>query len=361
MTNISEDLIYEALKKIEDPSQSKDIVSLGLINNITVKDSNVAVTLEVPVHRGSSMEPIRKLAQETVLNIKGVTSATVVVTAHENKEKTSTFDSEKEEKVEKVLESNVKRFVAIGSGKGGVGKSTTSVNLAIALKLEGYNIGLLDADVYGPSQPRMLGVSGRPASVGGDMVAPLQNFGISLMSMGLLVPDDTAMIWRGPMVQSALTQMLNSVAWGDLDVIVIDLPPGTGDIQISLAQQVNLAGAIIVSTPQDIALLDVVKALTMFQKANVPVLGMIENMSYWSCPDCGRVDHIFGEGGVKAEAKKRNIDLLGEIPISVDVRKSSDAGIPIIISEPESIQSQNYRLIAKSIIKSIKLDEEELS
>ena len=361
MTNIKEGLILEALKEIEDPSQSKDIVSLGLINNITIKDSNVAVTLEVPVHRGASMEPIRKLAQERVLNIKDVTSATVVVTAHENKEKTSTFETDKEDKVEKVLESNVKRFVAIGSGKGGVGKSTTSANIAIALKLEGYKVGLLDADVYGPSQPRMLGVSGRPASVGGDMVAPLQNYGISLMSMGLLVPDDTAMIWRGPMVQSALTQMLNSVAWGDLDVIVIDLPPGTGDIQISLAQQVNLAGAIIVSTPQDIALLDVVKALTMFQKANVPVLGMIENMSYWSCPDCGRVDHIFGEGGVKAEAKKRNIDLLGEIPISVDVRKSSDAGIPIIISEPESIQSQNYRLIAKSIIKSIKLDEEELS
>ncbi|WP_443643270.1 Mrp/NBP35 family ATP-binding protein [Candidatus Levibacter sp. Uisw_134_01] len=361
MTNINEDLILEALKEIEDPSQSKDIVSLGLINNITIKDSNVAVTLEVPVHRGASMEPIRKLAQERVLNIKDVTSATVVVTAHENKEKTSTFETDKEDKVEKVLESNVKRFVAIGSGKGGVGKSTTSANIAIALKLEGYKVGLLDADVYGPSQPRMLGVSGRPASVGGDMVAPLQNYGISLMSMGLLVPDDTAMIWRGPMVQSALTQMLNSVVWGDLDVIVIDLPPGTGDIQISLAQQVNLAGAIIVSTPQDIALLDVVKALTMFQKANVPVLGMIENMSYWSCPDCGRVDHIFGEGGVKAEAKKRNIDLLGEIPISVDVRKSSDAGIPIIISEPESIQSQNYRLIAKSIIKSIKLDEEELS
>jgi|TARA_B100000767_G_scaffold102609_1_gene98495 ATP-binding protein involved in chromosome partitioning len=360
MTNINRDLILEALKEIEDPSQSKDIVSLGLVNSITIKDSNVAVTLEVPVHRGASMEPVRKLAQARVLKINGVTSATVVVTAHENKEKTSTFSKDKEDKVEKVLESNVKRFVAIGSGKGGVGKSTTSVNLAIALKLEGYSVGLLDADVYGPSQPRMLGVSGRPASVGGDMVAPLQNFGISLMSMGLLVPDDTAMIWRGPMVQSALTQMLNSVAWGDLDVIVIDLPPGTGDIQISLAQQVNLAGAVIVSTPQDIALLDVVKALTMFQKANVPVLGMIENMSYWSCPDCGRVDHIFGEGGVKAEAKKRNIDLLGEIPISVDVRKSSDAGIPIIISEPESIQSQNYRLIAKSIIKSIKLDEEEL-
>ena len=256
---------------------------------------------------------------------------------------------------------NGTRFtILVSSAKGGVGKSTLAINLAFALQNLGFKIGILDADVYGPSQPRMLGVSGRPASVGGDMVAPLQNYGISLMSMGLLVPDETAMIWRGPMVQSALTQMLNSVAWGSLDIIVIDLPPGTGDIQISLAQQVNLAGAVIVSTPQDIALLDVIKALTMFQKANVPVLGMIENMSYWSCPDCGRVDHIFGEGGVKAEAKKRGIEMLGEIPISSQVRKSSDSGIPIIISEPKSVQSKNYRNIAKAIIKSVKIDEEEL-
>jgi len=360
MTNITEELILKTLGEVKDPSQSKDIVSLGLVTNVNIKDSNVSVTLEVPVHRGSAMEPIRKLAQEKIIKINGVTSATVVVTAHENKQKSTISLTDKDDIKEKIIESNVKRFVAVGSGKGGVGKSTTSVNLAIALKLQGYSVGLLDADVYGPSLPRMLGVSGRPASVGGDMVAPLQNFGISLMSMGLLVPDDTAMIWRGPMVQSALTQMLNSVAWGDLDVIVIDLPPGTGDIQISLAQQVNLAGAVIVSTPQDIALLDVVKALTMFQKANVPILGMIENMSYWSCPDCGRVDHIFGKGGVKAEAKKRGLDLLGEIPISAEVRKSSDSGIPIIISDPESIQSKNYRIIAKSIIKSIKLDEEEL-
>jgi len=360
MTNITQELILKTLSEVKDPSQSKDIVSLGLVSNVNIKDSNVSVTLEVPVHRGSAMEPIRKLAQEKIIKINGVTSATVVVTAHENKKKSTISLSEKDDTIEKIIESKVKRFVAVGSGKGGVGKSTTSVNLAIALKLEGYSVGLLDADVYGPSLPRMLGVSGRPASVGGDMVAPLQNFGISLMSMGLLVPDDTAMIWRGPMVQSALTQMLNSVAWGDLDVIVIDLPPGTGDIQISLAQQVNLAGAVIVSTPQDIALLDVVKALTMFQKANVPILGMIENMSYWSCPDCGRVDHIFGKGGVKAEAKKRGLDLLGEIPISAEVRKSSDSGIPIIISDPESIQSKNYRIIAKSIIKSVKLDEEEL-
>ena len=360
MTELNKDLILDTLKKVQDPSQSKDIVTLGLVGNITIKDSNVAVTLEVPVHRGASMEPIRQLAQQNILRIDGVTSATVVVTAHDNKHNKTTDNVKTDKTVEKVIESKVRRFIAVGSGKGGVGKSTTSVNLAIALKLEGYKVGLLDADVYGPSQPRMLGVSGRPASVGGDMVAPLQNYGISLMSMGLLVPDDTAMIWRGPMVQSALTQMLNSVAWGNLDIIVIDLPPGTGDIQISLAQQVNLAGAVIVSTPQDIALLDVVKALTMFQKANVPVLGMIENMSYWSCPDCGRIDHIFGEGGVKAEAKKRGIEMLGEIPISSQVRKSSDSGIPIIISEPKSVQSKNYRNIAKSIIKSVKIDEEEL-
>ena len=360
MINITEDLILQALSEVEDPSQSKDIVSLGLVSHINIKKSNVGVTLEVPIHRGSSMEPIRKLSQEKIMKIKGVTSATVVVTAHERKQKEPVNISNDDEIKQKVIESNVKRFVAVGSGKGGVGKSTTSVNLAIALKLEGYSVGLLDADVYGPSQPRMLGVSGRPASVGGDMVAPLQNFGISLMSMGLLVPDDTAMIWRGPMVQSALTQMLNSVAWGNLDIIIIDLPPGTGDIQISLAQQVNLAGAVIVSTPQDVALLDVVKALTMFQKANVPIIGMVENMSYWSCPDCGRVDHIFGKGGVKAEAKKRGIDLLGEIPISIDVRKGSDSGIPIIISDPESIQSKNYRIIAKSILKSIKIEEVEV-
>ena len=204
------------------------------------------------------------------------------------------------------------------------------------------------------SRPKSKEVNGK------QLIVPAENYDVKILSIGFFAEVNQAIVWRGPMVQSALTQMLNSVAWGNLDVIVIDLPPGTGDIQISLAQQVNLAGAVIVSTPQDIALLDVVKALTMFQKANVPVLGMIENMSYWSCPDCGRVDHIFGEGGVKEESKKRDIELLGEIPISVQVRKSSDSGIPIIISEPESIQSQKYRDIAKKLVRSIKLDEEEL-
>jgi ATP-binding protein involved in chromosome partitioning len=273
-----------------------------------------------------------------------------MVTAHATTESQQASEEALPPLREKVLESKVRRFVAVASGKGGVGKSTTAVNLAVALQLEGLRVGLLDADVYGPSQPRMLGVSGRPAAAGGDMVKPLENYGVKLMSMGLLVPDDTAMIWRGPMVQSALTQMLDAVAWGVLDVIIIDLPPGTGDIQISLAQQVRLAGAVIVSTPQDIALLDVIKALTMFEKAEVPVLGMIQNMASWQCPDCGRIDHIFGDGGVAREAKKRGIDLLGEIPLSLAVRSGSDAGTPIVVAEPQSVQAKTYRKIARNLM-----------
>ena len=329
MQAVTEEQILAALSAVQDPSQNKDIVALGLVQAIQIKDSNISFMLVVPPHRGPAMEPIRKRAEQVALSIEGVTSATVLVTAHESRAdglsaSSSSSGTAAGQVKEKILESKVRRFIAVASGKGGVGKSTTAVNLAIALKLEGLRVGLLDADVYGPSQPRMLGVSGKPPAVGGDMVAPLENYGIKLMSMGLLVPDDTAMIWRGPMVQSALTQMLNSVAWGELDVIVIDLPPGTGDIQISLAQQVNLAGAVIVSTPQDIALLDVVKALTMFEKANVPILGMVQNMAVWHCPDCGRVDHIFGEGGAAEEASRRGIDLIGDIPLSLAVRQGSD-------------------------------------
>ena len=351
---LTPEFILQALSCVEDPSQNSDIVALGLVQAIQIKDSNVSFMLVVPPHRGPAMEPVRKAAEQAVLALDGVTSATVLVTAHESREGSpagGAADTQAGQTREKVLESKVRRFVAVASGKGGVGKSTTAVNLAVALKLEGLRVGLLDADVYGPSQPRMLGVSGKPPAVGGEMVAPLENYGIKLMSMGLLVPDDTAMIWRGPMVQSALTQMLNAVAWGELDVIVIDLPPGTGDIQISLAQQVNLAGAVIVSTPQDIALLDVVKALTMFEKAGVPVLGMVQNMAVWQCPDCGRTDHIFGEGGAAEEARRRGIELLGDIPLSMAVRQGSDSGLPIILSEPNSPHAAAYKQIAVSLIE----------
>ena len=350
MAKLTEEIILKALSTVQDPSQGSDIVALNLVTAIQIKETNISFALQVPPHRGPAMEPVRRAAEQVVLQIEGVTSATVMVTAHATNETVQAPEESPTLSREKILESKVRRFVAVASGKGGVGKSTTAVNLAVALQLEGLRVGLLDADVYGPSQPRMLGVSGRPAAAGGDMVKPLENYGVKLMSMGLLVPDDTAMIWRGPMVQSALTQMLDAVAWGVLDVIIIDLPPGTGDIQISLAQQVNLAGAIVVSTPQDIALLDVVKALTMFEKAEVPVLGMIQNMAFWQCPDCGRTDHIFGDGGAAREAKKRGIELLGEIPLSLAVRAGSDAGTPIVVAEPQSAQAKTYREIAKKLM-----------
>ncbi len=350
MTKLTEEIILKALSTVQDPSQGNDIVALNLVTAIQIKDTNISFALQVPPHRGPAMEQVRLAAEKAALHIDGVTSATVMVTAHAANETVQVSEESPTLSREKILESKVRRFVAVASGKGGVGKSTTAVNLAVALQLEGLRVGLLDADVYGPSQPRMLGVSGRPAAAGGDMVKPLENYGVKLMSMGLLVPDDTAMIWRGPMVQSALTQMLDAVAWGILDVIIIDLPPGTGDIQISLAQQVKLAGAIVVSTPQDIALLDVVKALTMFEKAEVPVLGMIQNMAFWQCPDCGRTDHIFGDGGAAREAKKRGIELLGEIPLSLAVRSGSDAGTPIVVAEPQSAQAKTYREIAKKLM-----------
>lgn len=350
---VTADQIKAVLANIADPSQNKDIISLGMLDGITVSDNKVMVTLAVPPHRGPAMEPLRQQIEAAIRNLDGVVAATVVITAHNNASAQAQKPTDKTEATpakEKTLHSSVRRFIAIASGKGGVGKSTTATNLAIALKLEGLRVGLLDADVYGPSQPRMMGVSGRPQAVGGDMVAPLENYGVKVMSMGLLVPDETAMIWRGPMVQSALTQMLNAVVWGELDVIVIDLPPGTGDIQISLAQQVNLAGAVIVSTPQDIALLDVVKALTMFDKAEVKVLGFIQNMAVWVCPDCGRKDHIFGEGGAAREAEKRNISMLGEIPLSINIREASDEGKPIVVAEPKSPQAAEYRRIARQLV-----------
>ena len=357
MAEITEDDVIAALQDVVDPSQGRSVVDLGMVSTVHVKQTNISFALEVPAHRGPAMEPVRQAAEKAARAIPGVTSATVVVTAHSGT--ASAADAAPDETVEKIHEIKVRRFVAVASGKGGVGKSTTAVNLAIALRLEGLRVGLLDADVYGPSLPRMLGVSGRPAAAGGDMVRPLENYGVHLMSMGLLVPDDTAMIWRGPMVQSALTQMLDSVAWGTLDVIVIDLPPGTGDIQISLAQQVSLAGAVVVSTPQDIALLDVVKAITMFDKAEVPVLGMIQNMAYWSCPDCGRTDHIFGNDGVTGEASRRGIEMLGEIPLSLEVRTGGDSGTPVVVANPRSVQAKTYRQIARRLMEVADLRREE--
>jgi ATP-binding protein involved in chromosome partitioning len=247
--------------------------------------------------------------------------------------------------------------IAVASGKGGVGKSTTSVNLALALVTLGQRVGLLDADIYGPSQPRMLGITGKPRSPDGKKLMPMENYGIRVMSMGFLVDEDAPMIWRGPMVQSAIQQMVSDVAWGELDVLVVDLPPGTGDAQLTMAQRVPLAGAVIVSTPQDIALLDARKALNMFRKVDVPVLGIIENMSYFLCPSCGHRAEIFSHGGARATAQKYGVDFLGEVPLDLAIREQTDAGRPPVVSQPDGPQAAAYVEIARGVMAKLSAGE----
>jgi len=243
----------------------------------------------------------------------------------------------------------VRSIVAVASGKGGVGKSTTAANLALALKTLGLKVGVLDADIYGPSMPRMLGISGQPRSSDGRTLQPMENYGVRCMSMGFLVAEDTPMIWRGPMVMSAIQQMLRDVAWGELDVLVVDMPPGTGDAQLTLAQQVPLTGAVIVSTPQDIALLDARKGLNMFRKVDVPVFGIVENMSYFICPHCGERSEIFSHGGARREAERLGAEFLGELPLDIAIRETSDGGRPIVASSPESAHAKVYRAIAARV------------
>lgn len=248
--------------------------------------------------------------------------------------------------------SGIERIIAIASGKGGVGKSTVSANLAVALAAKGLKVGLLDADVYGPSQPRMLGVSGRPSSPDGQTILPLRNHGVTLMSLGLMMPEDEAIIWRGPMLMGALEQMMNQVEWGKLDVLLVDLPPGTGDVQMTLSQKFFVAGAVIVSTPQDIALLDARKGIDMFKRMNVPLFGLIENMASFVCDGCGKEHHPFGSGGARAEAQKLGAPFLGEIPLDLDIRIGADGGVPIVVSKPDSPQAQAFSRIADQIVES---------
>ena len=373
MAIVTEAQVLDALRGVTDPDQGKDIVALGMISGLVVKGGNVGFSIEVDPKRGPALEPLRQAAERAVDALAGVTSVTAVLTAHRpaptlpargNQAQAHGHDhgghghshgapAAKPAPAGKAGVPGVGAIIAVASGKGGVGKSTTSVNLALALAANGQRVGLLDADIYGPSMPRMMGIAGKPESPDGKVLKPMEKYGIKVMSMGFLVAEDTPMIWRGPMVMSAIQQMLRDVAWGELDVLVVDMPPGTGDAQLTMAQNVPLAGAVIVSTPQDIALLDARKGLNMFRRVDVPVLGIIENMSYFCCPNCGHRSDIFGHGGARAEATKLGVDFLGEMPLDIIIRETSDDGTPIVVEKPDSEHAKVYRAIAATVWQKI--------
>jgi ATP-binding protein involved in chromosome partitioning len=372
----SKDQVVERLRRVKGPDMQSNIVDLGLVSEILLKDGRISFSITVPAERAAELEPLRQAAEKIVREMDGVTGVAAVLTAEKPRGAGSggnggTAGGAQVPESARVKEARaraapgpagpaaapgggkhviqvagIKHMIAVASGKGGVGKSTTAVNLALGLQAMGLATGILDADIYGPSQPRLLGLTGRPQVAQGNKLRPMQAHGLRAMSMGFLVDEGTPIIWRGPMVVSALTQMLRDVDWGDLDVLVIDMPPGTGDVQLTMAQQVPLAGAIIVSTPQDLALIDARKGLNMFRKVDVPVLGIIENMSYFVCPKCGERSDIFGHGGAKNEAEKLAIPFLGSVPLHMDIRATSDEGQPIVASSPDSVHAQIYRDIA---------------
>ncbi len=354
---ISEQQILDALKGVIDSGHGSDIVSLGRVSEIVIKDGNIGFAIEVEPERGPELEPLRQAAEDEVMKLDGVTSATVVLTAERPSHPAQPGPAAgagptpgaAPEATERALVPGVGAIIAVASGKGGVGKSTIAVNLALGLKAAGHRVGLLDADIYGPSLPRMMGITGRPNSPDGKILIPMEKFGVKCMSIGFLVAEETPMIWRGPMVMGALEQMLRDVEWGELDVLVVDMPPGTGDAQLTMAQKVPLAGAVIVSTPQDIALLDARKGLHMFRKVDVPVLGIIENMSYFTCPHCGERSEIFSHGGARAEAERLGTEFLGEVPLDIAIRETSDGGRPIVVSDPESENGKCFRDIADKV------------
>jgi ATP-binding protein involved in chromosome partitioning len=361
MAEITAEQVLEALKQIKDPEKDQNIVDLGMVSGLQLKDGHVAFGIEVDPERGPQLEPLRKAAEDIVHALPGVLTVTAVLTAEREAAPEPQAPAgpppgpppggpgQQQATFQKMDLLGIDAVVAVASGKGGVGKSTTAVNLALAMAADGKRVGLLDADIYGPSIPRMLGIKEKPTQTASGMIAPLENYGIKCMSIGFLVEEETAMIWRGPMATGALEQLFKDVAWGELDCLVIDLPPGTGDIHLTMAQRVPLSGAIIVSTPQDIALADARKGLSMFAKVEIPVLGLIENMSYFHCPHCGERTDIFSHGGAKTEADKLGMDFLGEIPLDIVIRETSDSGHPIVASDPESEHTKKYLEIAGKI------------
>jgi ATP-binding protein involved in chromosome partitioning len=346
---LSREEVLACLKTVKAPS-GVDLVEAGLVRALNVDGDAVRFVMEVAAPE--PYLPVKAEAEEK-LKALGASAVSVVMTAHSKPTPPPDLKpSRQAEPAGPQKIPGVDRIIAVASGKGGVGKSTVASNLACALAAEGRRVGMLDADVYGPSQPRMLGVSGRPQSPDGKLILPLRNFGVTMMSIGLMTNEDQAVVWRGPMLMGALQQMLNQVQWGALDVLIVDLPPGTGDVQMTLAQKAHLDGALIVSTPQDVALLDARKGIDMFNQMGTPIIGMIENMSTHICSQCGHEEHVFGHGGVTSEAEKLGVPLLTEIPLHLDIRLAADGGAPIVVSKPDSAQAQGFRSVAKALIKS---------
>ncbi|OHV58191.1 sodium:proton antiporter [Mesorhizobium sp. LCM 4576] len=368
---VTKESVVERLKTVNGPDFTGNIVDLGMVSEIFIADAKVFFSITVPAARAQELEPLRAAAERAVKSIPGVASAIVALTAEKKgggmeapvparpaapRPAAPQPAPQRPAPHAPASQSHGKRgvpgidaIIAVASGKGGVGKSTTAVNLALGLAANGLKVGVLDADIYGPSMPRLLNIHGRPQTVDGKVLKPMQNYGLKVMSMGFLVDEETPMIWRGPMVMSALTQMLREVEWGPLDVLVVDMPPGTGDAQLTMAQQVPLAGAVIVSTPQDLALIDARKGLNMFKKVDVPLLGIVENMSYFLAPDTGKRYDIFGHGGARREAERLGVTFLGEVPLEMGIRESSDAGAPVVASKPEGAEAKIYRDIAAKV------------
>jgi ATP-binding protein involved in chromosome partitioning len=369
MAEITESTVRKVLETVIDPATGKSVAALGMVGGIVTRGGHVAITLDVDPARGTALEPLRQACEQAVRAMPGVLSATAVMTSERPAQPPTpapgahahgrgTASAKTTGGTGRIDVPGVKHIIAVASGKGGVGKSTTAVNLALGLAAIGVSTGLLDADIYGPSMPRMLNVKEKPESLdGGKALKPIERYGLKTMSIGYIVNEDTPMIWRGPMVSSALEQMLRDVDWGELDVLVVDMPPGTGDAQLTLAQRVALSGAVIVSTPQDIALVDARKGLNMFRKVAVPVLGFVENMSFYLCPHCGERAEIFGHGGAREEAEKLGVPFLGEVPLHLDIRTTSDSGHPIVVSEPDSPYAQIYKNIAGRVWKQLSVNQ----
>jgi ATP-binding protein involved in chromosome partitioning len=350
--------VRSALRQVKFIHSKDNIVDDGDVSGIVIKDGHIGFSIEIDPALANQSDELRRKAEDVVSSLSGVLSATAIFTAHKAASTSEPPHRSKPEASRNPPLKPAKHVIAVASGKGGVGKSTTAINIALALKQIGLLVGILDADIYGPSLPRLLGTSRKPEYYDKKLV-PLDVWGLQTMSIGFLVEPESPTIWRGPMVMSAIEQMLRDVLWTDLDVLVIDLPPGTGDAQLTLCQRASLSGAIIVSTPQDLALTDARKGLNMFRKVDVPILGIIENMSYFICPDCGSRHNIFSTGGAEKEAAKLDVAFLGGIPLDMTIRQTSDAGEPIVATQPENTHSKAYSSIAQKIWDSLEVQNAE--